>query len=374
MTPIPAFDLTRQYASIKGELDAAVSAVLTSGRFILGENVAAFEREFAAYCGVAHAIGVASGTDAIHLALRALGTGRGDEVLTVPHTAVATVAAVELSGARPVLVDVDATTMTMDPALVAARITPHTRAILPVHIYGHPVHLAPLLDIAHRRGLYLIEDCAQAHGAEYDGRRVGSFGDLACFSFYPTKNLGAYGDGGMIVTNDPGLADRARLLREYGWRDRYISTMRGGTNSRLDELQAAILRVKLRHLDEWNAARRGLARQYNALLAGSGVTTPSEMPYASHVYHLYVIATQGRDGLRAYLSQRGVGTGIHYPVPVHLQPGYSDLGSGPGSFPVAERLAGRILSLPMFPELTPDEVAQTAALICEFMGFAQGDG
>jgi len=371
---IPAFDLTRQYAEIRDELDCALASVLASGRFILGENVAAFEREFAAYCGVAHGVGVASGPDAIHLALRALGIGHGDEVITVPHTAVATVAAIELSGARPVLVDVDATTMTMNPTLVEARITPRTRAILPVHIYGHPVHLMPLLDIAHMHRIHLIEDCAQAHGAQYNGQSVGCFGDVACFSFYPTKNLGAYGDGGMIVTNDPGLADRVRLLREYGWRERYVSSTRGGTNSRLDEVQAAILRVKLRHLDDWNAARRALATYYNVMLRGSGVATPSEMPYARHVYHQYVITAERRDALRKHLSAHGVGTGVHYPVPIHLQPGYADLGSGPGSFPVAERLAGQILSLPMFPELRADEVAEIAELICAFGDDVQDDG
>ncbi len=364
--PVPAFDLARQYAAIKGDIDAAVSGVLSKGNFILGENVAAFEREFAAFCGVEHAVGVGSGTEALHLALLALGIGAGDEVITVPHTAVATVAAIELAGARPVLVDVEPSTMTMDPALLEGRITTRTKAILPVHLYGHPANLAPLLAITRRRNLYLIEDCAQAHGARYGGVRVGGLGHVGCFSFYPTKNLGAYGDGGAVVCNDAALAKKLRMLREYGWQERYVSAMRGGMNTRLDELQAAILRVKLRHLDEWTQARRHWAGSYGDLLAGAQVVAPGEAADALHVYHLYVIRCRQRDALRAYLKEHGVGSGIHYRVPVHLQPGYADLGSGRGSFPVTEQLADEILSLPMFPELTASEVAETASLITQF--------
>ncbi len=363
---VPAFDLSRQYAAIKPEMDAAIAGVLAEGSFILGENVTAFEDEFAEYCGVYHAVGVGSGTEALHIALLALGIGAGDEVITVPHTAVATVAAVELAGARPVLVDVDPQTMTMDARLVEDKITRRTRAILPVHLYGHTADLDPLLALARRKNLALIEDCAQAHGAEYHGKRAGSLGIVGCFSFYPTKNLGAYGDGGMVVTSDVAVARRLRLFREYGWEQRYVSSVRGGVNSRLDELQAAILRVKLRHLDEWTNARRARAAQYNEALAGSAVLTPVEKSFARHVYHLYVIRSQRRDALRQYLKDNGVGTAIHYPVPVHLQPGYADLGSGRGSFPVSEQLAGEILSLPMFPELTAKETQQTAALICQF--------
>ncbi|RME35204.1 MAG: DegT/DnrJ/EryC1/StrS family aminotransferase, partial [Thermoflexia bacterium] len=302
---IPVFDLTRQYAGLKEEIDAAIGRVLARGRFILGEEVATFEEEFAAACGVACAVGVASGTDALHLALRACGIGPGDEVITVSHTAVATVAAIELAGARPVLVDVDPRRYTMDPARVEERITPRTRAILPVHLYGCPADLAPLLEMARRYGLLLIEDCAQAHGARYRGRPVGSWGEIAAFSFYPTKNLGAFGDGGAVVTNDPTLAERVRLLREYGWARRYISHLRG-TNSRLDELQAAVLRVKLRYLESWNARRREIAALYRELLSEGvarwGLVLPEEPPDARHVYHLYVVRTPHRDALREHLK------------------------------------------------------------------------
>jgi dTDP-4-amino-4,6-dideoxygalactose transaminase len=365
MMAIPALDLARQYQSIRSEIDAAIGAVLATGSFILGEQVAAFEQEFAAFCGAEHAVGVGSGTEALHLALLALGIGPGDEVITVPHTAVATVAAIDLTGARPVLVDVDPQTMTMDPAKAEAAITENTKAILPVHLYGHPARLTALRDIADRRCISLVEDCAQAHGARSEGRGVGTVGELGCFSFYPTKNLGAYGDGGAIVTNNAYLAQRLRLLRQYGWQERYISAIRGGANSRLDEMQAAILRVKLRRLAEWNVARRERAAAYARLLAGADVITPVESPGDYHVYHLYVVRSKNRDALRAYLKERGVGTGIHYPVPVHLQPGYVALGRA-ARLPVAERLAGEILSLPMFPELTMLEVEYTARLISEF--------
>ena len=363
---IPAFDLSRQYMAIKSEIDAALAAVLARGSFILGENVAAFEREFAAYCGVEHAVGVGSGTEALHLTLLAVGIGAGDEVITVAHTAVATVAAIELAGARPVLVDVNDTTMTMDVARVEEKISGRTRAILPVHLYGHPADLDPLLEVGRRKDLLLIEDCAQAHGASYRGQRVGSIGSAGCFSFYPTKNLGAYGDGGMVTTSDASIARRLRLLREYGWEERYVSALRGGTNTRLDEMQAAILRVKLRYLDTWTQARRLLAERYRRLLAGASALTPSEQEGARHVYHLYVVRHKQRDGLRAFLKENGVGTGIHYPFPVHLQPGYADLASGPGSLPVTEQLAGEILSLPMFPELAASEVERVAELVRRF--------
>ena len=299
--------------------------------------------------------------------------GQGAEVITVAHTAVATVAAIELAGARPVFVDVDPANYTMDASQVEAAITPRTRAILPVHLYGQAADLAPLLDIARRYWLRLIEDCAQAHGTLYRGQRVGGIGDAGCFSFYPTKNLGAYGDGGLIVTNDPTLAERARLLRQYGWREHYTSSLRG-TNSRLDELQAAILRVKLRHLEAWNEQRRALAALYNHLLVGSGVTTPGEPAYSRHVYHLYVIQSGRRADLQAHLQAHGVSTLVHYPVPVHRQPAYADLpalrgssqsglGYAPGSLPATERAAGRILSLPLYPELTEEEVHTVCDLI-----------
>jgi dTDP-4-amino-4,6-dideoxygalactose transaminase len=374
-TSIPFIALTRQYASIKDEVDSAIARVLARGWFILGEEVAAFEEEFAAYVGARYAVGVGSGTEALHLALWACGLGQDAEVITVSHTAVATVAAIELAGARPVFVDIDPDSYTMDASQIEAAITPRTRAILPVHLYGQAADLAPLLDIARRHGLRLIEDCAQAHGTTYQGRRVGAIGDVGCFSFYPTKNLGAYGDGGLIVTNDSALAERARLLRQYGWQEHYVSSRRG-TNSRLDELQAAILRVKLRHLEAWNEQRRTLAALYNQLLAGSGVTTPFEPAYSRHVYHLYVIQSERRADLQAHLQAHGVSALVHYPVPVHRQPAYADLpvqrgssqsglGYTPGRLPATERAAGRILSLPLYPELTEDEVRTVCRLIAD---------
>jgi dTDP-3-amino-3,4,6-trideoxy-alpha-D-glucose transaminase len=362
---IPLVDLKRQYASIKGEIDTAVARVLEGGWYILGREVAAFEQEFAAYCDVAHAVGVGSGTDALHLALAACGIGPGDEVITVPHTAVATVAAIELAGARPVLVDVDPARYTLDPDQLEAAITPHTRAVVPVHLYGCPADLGPIMGIAQRHGLFVVEDCAQAHGALYQGQRVGSWGHIAAFSFYPTKNLGACGDGGMVTTNDPDLAQRARLLRQYGWQARYISSLKG-LNSRLDELQAAILRVKLHYLEAWNERRRRLAHLYDERLAESGVVTPQEPDDVTHVYHLYVVRHPRRDELRAFLRERGIGSLVHYPVPVHLQPAYRDLGHEAGTLPSAEAAAREVLSLPLCPELSEEEVARVADAVIAF--------
>jgi dTDP-4-amino-4,6-dideoxygalactose transaminase len=362
-------DLRRQYEYIKDEIDQTIARVLRRGRFILGEEVAAFEQEFAAFCGTAYAVGVGSGTDALHLALRACGIGPGDEVITVSYTAVATVRAIELAGARPVFVDVDPRRYTIDPAKVEERITPSTRAILPVHLYGCPADLEPLLQIAQRYHLVVIEDCAQAHGALYKGRRVGSWGDIAAFSFYPTKNLGAYGDGGAVVTNSAMLAERVRLLREYGWAERYISSIKG-VNSRLDELQAAVLRVKLRYLEAWNARRRQLAEMYQEYLAEGvsrwGLMLPEEPEDARHVYHLYVVRHPRRDALCRFLRERGIETLIHYPQPVHLQPAYADLGYPEGSLPVTEALSRHILSLPIYPELKDEEVAMIAEAILAF--------
>jgi dTDP-4-amino-4,6-dideoxygalactose transaminase len=359
---IPVFELKGQYNAIKDEVNEAVARVLESGWFILGQEVEAFEEEFSAYCGLSHGIGVGSGTEALHLALLACGVGPGDEVITVPHTAVATVAAIGLTGARPVFVDIDPASYTIAPDQLESRLTAQTRAVVPVHLYGQAADLDPILEIAQRRGLTVVEDCAQAHGVEYKGRRVGSFGRVACFSFYPTKNLGAYGDGGMVVTNDGALAQRVRLLRQYGWEKRYVSSLRG-LNSRLDELQAAILRVKLRHLDKWNEARRARARLYDELLTGSGVVTPTEMDYGRHVYHLYVIRCPHRDALKDYLAEYGVGTAIHYPVPIHLQDAYRVLGYRRGDFSVTEACADEILSLPMYPELREDEVREVSDLV-----------
>ncbi len=361
---IPVVDLRAEYLAVKAEIDAAVQRVLESGWYILGKEVAAFEAEFAAWCGVSAAVGVGNGTDALHIALRACGIGPGDEVITVAHTAVATAAAIALTGATPVFVDIDPATYTLDPERLTGAITPRTKAVIPVHLYGHPADLGKILPIAREAGLRVIEDCAQAHGAEWQGKRVGSIGDLACFSFYPTKNLGALGDGGAIVGNDPALLERVRLLREYGWKpeNRYISEIEG-MNSRLDEMQAAILRVKLAHLDGWNAHRRRLAAVYAAHLPNS-VVKPVQRPGCRHVYHLYVIRSPQRDRLREKLRAAGVATGIHYPVPVHQQAAYGHL--SPVSLPVTEQAAGEILSLPMHTTLSEEQIERVCVAVSEF--------
>ncbi|MCB8967804.1 MAG: DegT/DnrJ/EryC1/StrS family aminotransferase [Ardenticatenaceae bacterium] len=362
---IPFVDLKAEYEALRAELDTAVSQAIASGWYILGEEVSAFEAEFASYIGIEHAVGVASGTDAILLGLRALGVGPGDEVITVAHTAVATIAAIELAGATPVFVDIEPDTYTLDPALLAAAITPRSKAIIPVHLYGHPADLDPILALARQHKLYVLEDCAQAHGTRYHGKIVGSFGDAAAFSFYPTKNLGALGDGGAVVTRHDEVAERLLALRQYGWKQRYISETTG-YNSRLDELQAALLRVKLAYLDGMNAARRRLANQYAQALAALPLTLPAERPFARHVYHLYVIQTEQRDALRTHLQAQGIGTAIHYPQPVHHQPAYDHLGYGANSLPITENCAARILSLPMYPTMPEAHVAQVANAIKAF--------
>jgi dTDP-4-amino-4,6-dideoxygalactose transaminase len=353
-------DLRPQYAALRDEVDAAMRAVLERGWLVLGPEVEAFEREFAAYCGAQYAVGVGSGTEALHLALWACDLKPGDEVITVAHTAVPTINAISLTGARPVFVDVDPVTYTMDPTAAAAAVTSRTRALLPVHLYGHPADMRPLQDLARSYRLWLIEDAAQAHGAEYQGMRAGRLGDLAAFSFYPTKNLGAYGDGGMVVTDDPVLDERLRLLRNYGQTDRYHHQIEG-LNSRLDELQAAVLRVKLRHLEAWTAARRARAARYTAALAG--LSTPAEAAWARHVYHLYAVHVPRRDAVQQALLADGVGTLVHYPVPAHLQPAYAHLNVRRGSLPVTERLADEELSLPLYPELPVDQVDEVAAAL-----------
>jgi dTDP-4-amino-4,6-dideoxygalactose transaminase len=358
-------DLKLQYLSIKEEIDGAVKRVLISGWFILGQEVRAFEEEFAAYVGASYGVGVGSGTEALHLALLACGVGPGDEVITVSHTAVATIAAIELTGARPVFMDVDPLSYTMDPSQLRDKITPATKVILPVHLYGQVADMNPILATARRHGLKVVEDAGQAHGAEYQGRKAGSLADLGCFSFYPTKNLGAYGDGGMIVTNDPALAQRISLLRQYGWAERYVSSIRG-LNSRLDELQAAILRVKLRWLDEWNTVRRKHARLYGQLLQHTTIITPLEMEYGKHCYHLYVIRCEHRDELQKFLRKKGVGTLVHYPIPVHLQEAYQDLGLSEGALPVTEQSAHQVLSLPVAPEVSEEQIKTVCDLIAEF--------
>jgi dTDP-4-amino-4,6-dideoxygalactose transaminase len=358
-TVIPIVDLKAQYYSIKDEIDRAIAGVLESSQFILGKEVAAFETEFADYCGAAHAIGVNSGTSALHLALLGAGVGPGDEVITVPFTMVASVAAICYTGARPVFVDVDADSYTMDIAQAAAAITPRTKAILPVHLYGQPADMDPLLEIARHHGLAVIEDAAQAHGAEYKGRRAGSIGDIGCFSFYPTKNLGAFGEGGAVVTNNPAHAHRIRMLRDWGAEKKYEHLLKG-YNYRLEGLQGAILRVKLRHLERWNEARRAHAAEYSRLLSAAGVQLPREMSHARHVYHTYTVRSRNRDLLQVQLQAADVQTAIHYPIPVHLQPAFADLGYGRGAFPVAEQAAREVLSLPMFPELTGQQIAAVA--------------
>jgi dTDP-4-amino-4,6-dideoxygalactose transaminase len=355
MSSIQIFSPTTQYLSLKREIDAAISCVLSSGQFILGPNVRSFERELAASVGVAEAVGLNSGTDALALALRALDVGPGDEVITTPFTFFATSEAIVQVGARPVFVDIDPATFNIDPALIQAAITPRTRAVLPVHLYGLPADMPAIIAIARRHGLLVIEDCAQAIGAEIHGRRVGSFGDAGCFSFFPTKNLGAYGDAGALTTDDPALAARVRSLRAHGSERKYIHT-EAGLNSRLDELQAAILRVKLPHLERFNAARQAVARRYDAALAPvDGVTPPAQALGRSHVYHQYTCRSTRRDALTALLATQGIQTVVYYPVPLHLQKVHAELGLREGACPNAEAAAREAFSLPIYPELTEEE-------------------
>ncbi len=355
-----------QYRAMRDEIDAAIRRVLDGHAYILGQEVARFETGFAAYTGAAHAVGVANGTDALHLALRALEIGAGHEVIVPAHTAVATAAGIEMSGAAPAFVDITADRYTLDPALVEAAIGPRSRAIMPVHLYGHPADLEPLLEISRRHGLMLIEDCAQAHGARWRGRRVGGIGDIGCFSFYPTKNLGAIGDAGMVTTNDAALAQQLHLLHQYGWRERQISEL-PGFNSRLDELQAAILSVKLAHLDATNARRHAIAARYLAAFADLPLALPVERNECDAVYHLFVVRTPMRDRLKAHLQEHGVIAGIHYPVPCHLHPAYRGR-FGELRLPVTEAVVGEILSLPMYPELTDDQVARVIDAVRGFFG------
>lgn len=381
---IPLVDLKAQYLSIKDEIDAAIQRVVDSMSFILGPDVRAFEEEFARFCGVQHAVGVDSGTAALHLAflvcdigLRpeassqgsargAQPEGPGDEVITTPHTFIATIGMLGRVGARPVFVDIDSRTYNMDPAKIEAAITERTKAILPVHLYGQPAEMDPILEIADRHGLKVIEDAAQAHGAEYKGRRAGSMGHVAIFSFYPGKNLGAYGDAGALVTNDGEIAEKARLLRDHGRRDKYEHLLQG-FNYRMDTLQAAILRAKLPHLEEWNEARRRGVATYREFLDGLDLVLPYEPKHVRAVYHLFVVRLQERDALREHLKARGISTGIHYPIPLHLQPAYRHLGYKEGDFPITEECARQVLSLPMYPELTQAQIEEVARAIKEFM-------
>ncbi|HXB73618.1 MAG TPA: DegT/DnrJ/EryC1/StrS family aminotransferase [Candidatus Acidoferrales bacterium] len=357
---IPFADLKAQYHSIKAEIDAAIADVLENSAFILGKHVARFEEEFASFCGAGHAIGVNSGTSALHLALLAAGIGPGDEVITVPFTFVATVAAIGYTGARPVFVDIDPVAYTMNPAAIEAAITSRTKAIMPVHLYGQPADMDPILEIARRHHLTVIEDAAQAHGAEYKGRRVGSIGHIGCFSFYPGKNLGAYGEGGAVVTDNPDFNRTIRMLRDWGCEKRYEHVIKG-YNYRLEGMQGAVLSVKLNRLAEWTALRRAHASQYSRLLDGAGVCTPVEMEYAHHVYHVYAIRLVARNALQTHLQLRQIQTGIHYPTPIHLLEAWADLNYKRGDFPVSEQVAGEVLSLPMYAELTLQQIETVAS-------------
>lgn len=363
---IPLVNLRRQYEGIKGEIREAMTRIVENSAFILGEEVKQFEDEFASFCGARYAIGVSSGTAALHLALLAAGVGEGDEVITVPYTFTATTEAISYVGARTVFVDIDPEDYNIDVSRVEEKITERTKTILPVHLYGHPVDMEPILAMADRHGLKVVEDAAQAHGAEYRGRKVGAIGTVGCFSFYPAKNLGAYGDGGMVVTNDEEIADKVRLLRDHGRRGKYEHLVKG-YNYRLDALQAAILRVKLKSLSSWNENRRELAKLYNELLAGTGVITPIEREYAKHVYHLYVIRVKDREGLQKWLKSRGIATGAHYPLPLHFQKAYEHLGYKRGDFPAAEKCSQEVISLPMFPELTREEIEEVSGAIKAFL-------
>ncbi|MCI0696928.1 DegT/DnrJ/EryC1/StrS family aminotransferase [candidate division KSB1 bacterium] len=362
MTKIPFYDMTRQYRALQSAVDIAVRRVFERAWFILGEEGQRFEEEFASYLGAKHGINVGSGTEALHLALLACGVEPGDEVITVSNTAVPTISAISFANAIPKLVDIDPATFTMDVNKLEAAITARTKVILPVHLFGQPADLAPILEIARRRNLKVIEDACQAHGAMYGDRKAGIFGDAGCFSFYPSKNLGAYGDAGFVCTNDAEMADRLRLLRNYGQRRRYYHAIKG-FNSRLDEVQAAILRAKLPYLDENNQRRRQIALYYDRLLEKTPVTTPPRAKYGTHVFHLYVIRAPQRDALMAYLAEQGIETIIHYPIPVHLQEAYRELQMDKGSLPAAEKAAEEIVSLPIYPEIRDDEVEAVAECI-----------
>jgi dTDP-4-amino-4,6-dideoxygalactose transaminase len=362
---IPQVDPLAAYLSLHEEIDDAVARVLRSGRYILGPEVKAFEEEFAAWTGVGHAAGVGSGTEALQIALLAVGVAPGDEVITVSHTAVATAAAIRACGAEPVFVDVDARSYTLDAEALSAAIGRKTKAIVPVHIYGHPADMEAIIRVAREHQLKVVEDCAQAHGALYQGKKVGTFGDASAFSFYPTKNLAALGDGGAVVTDDPDIHDKALLLRQYGWRQRYVSEV-DGLNSRLDEMQAAILRVRLPQVDRENERRRWIASRYDVALSKSGVVRPEVSQGVQHAYHLYVIRTTRREDLRRYLTEQGVNTAIHYPQPVHRQPAFLR----PGielRLPVTDQISGEILSLPMYPQLSDTDVQRVCRALAQWV-------
>jgi dTDP-4-amino-4,6-dideoxygalactose transaminase len=357
---VPFVDLSVQYAGIKDETDEAIHRVLESTSFVGGDAVSSFEQNFASYIGTRHAVGVGNGTDALHIALRALDIGHGDEVITVPHTFIATAAAIAMAGAKPVFVDIDPDTYTIDASKIEAAITPRTKAIVPVHLYGQPADILPILELAAKWSLFVIEDAAQSHGAKYEEKRVGSLGHIACFSFYPGKNLGAFGDGGAITTNDDQVAERIMRLRDHGRTSKYEHVF-VGLNSRLDAIQATVLDIKLRHLDRWNQQRQKAAAWYDSKLSRMGIQTPLCRHGSTHVYHLYVIETDNRSALQENLNAAGIASGVHYPVPLHLQPAFAHLGYVKGDFPHTERAAQRVLSLPMFPELTFEQMERVVA-------------
>ncbi|MEX1019489.1 MAG: DegT/DnrJ/EryC1/StrS family aminotransferase [Litorilinea sp.] len=367
MQKIPLVDLPAQYAAIRDEIDPAIAAVLERAAFIMGPQVREFETAFASFCGATHCVGVSSGTAALELALRACHVGPGDEVITVAHTFIATAEAISAVGAKPVFVDVDAATYCMDPAALATAITPQTRAVLPVHLYGQPADMTAINAVAAQHGLVVIEDAAQAHGATWAGKAVGTLGDLACFSFYPGKNLGAYGDAGAVVTEDAAAAEMVRLLRNHGRRAKYEHEIRG-FGERLDTLQAAILTVKLRHLAQWTQARRRLAAAYTQALGELELVLPTVAPAADPAWHLYVVLTPQRAALAAHLQAQNIETGVHYPIPLHLQPAYADLGYRAGDLPVTERVAQECLSLPLYPEMQAAQQARIVDAVRAFFG------
>lgn len=372
MNSVKFVDLQGQYHDLKDEIAAAMDRVLGGMRLFLGENTYQLERDFAEFCQVRYAVGVGSGTDALLLALMACDIGPGDEVITVPNSFFATAEAIILAGAVPKFVDIDSVTYTMDPSKLEAAITERTKAVIPVHLYGYPADMAPILEISRRHGLKVIEDACQSHGAGYKGRSVGGLGDAAAFSFYYSKNLGAYGEGGMVVTKDRSIATKVQMLRNHGSIDKYHHSMLG-MNSRLDELQAAILRVKLGYLNRWNTKRRAWAKEYEKRLSEfPEIILPVERPLATHVYHLYVIRVARRDSLQRFLSEHGIETGIHYPVPIHLQEACRYLGYADGSFPNTEASAREILSLPMYPELTTDQITYVCQTIQDFLRETKG--
>lgn len=364
---IPIVDLKAQYASIKDEITVAIQGVLDSCQFALGSEVSTLEKEFAAYCNAKDAVGVNSGTSALHLALLAAGVGPGDEVITVPFTFVATAAAIHYTGATPVYVDIDPNTFNINPVNLKAAITARTRAVIPVHLYGQPADMDSIIDIARKHGLIVIEDAAQAHGAEYKGRRVGSLADMGCFSFYPGKNLGAYGEAGMVTTDNPDYAKKIRMLRDWGAEQKYHHVLKG-YNFRMEGIQGAVLRVKMRYIEAWTEARRAVARRYDQAFAGSGIETPEPSATSRHVYHVYAIRSPARARWQQELTSRGIQTGIHYPFPVHLQPAYADPRWHRGDFPHSEKAAEEVLSLPIYPELQRSQQEEVVAAVLEVAG------